>query len=546
MGEVYRARDTRLERTVAIKILPQHLSNDSVRKQRFEREARAIASLSHPHICALYDVGQQDGVDFLVMEYLEGETLAKRLSQGPLKTELLLRYAIEMADALDKAHRQGFVHRDLKPGNIMLTRSGVKLLDFGLATFAGDVKGPGGASAGGIAATMTMQPLTAEGTIVGTLQYMAPEQLEGKGTDARTDIFAFGAILYEMATGKQAFEGKSQASLIAAILAAEPKPMHMLQPLAPPALKRVVQTCLAKDPEERWQNAHDMMRELEWIAEAKTQPEEATKQRRLGRERLAWASLAGILSVALVLVALFHFREVQPEPQQVRFSFQVPDRAAVSSVSVSPDGRYLAIPGTVGNRSQLLVRALNWLNGQALPGTEGAQFPFWSPDGSHIAFRSSREGNQLVYQKDTSGTSKEELVLEGKSYPPIPLDWSHDGRFIVYEDFDAKTKSDLWLLPMTGDHKPVLLLQTEFNETQGQFSPDDRWVAYKSDELGEDQIYVQPFSASGGKWRVSNSGGRMYGSSRPFAQRSRSATTRPCGACRSGSGNRRSLPRTRV
>jgi eukaryotic-like serine/threonine-protein kinase len=228
MGEVYRAKDTRLNRTVAVKVLPKELSGKPGLRQRFEREARAIASLNHPHICALHDVGQQDGVDFLVMEYLEGETLAQRLSHGALKTEQLLRYAIQMADALDKAHRKGFVHRDLKPGNIMLTQAGVKLLDFGLAKFAAEEKVPGAAVVDGIAATLTRQPLTAEGTIVGTMPYMAPEQLEGKETDTRTDVFAFGAILYEMATGRRAFEGKSQASLIAAILAAEPKPLRTL------------------------------------------------------------------------------------------------------------------------------------------------------------------------------------------------------------------------------------------------------------------------------------------------------------------------------
>jgi eukaryotic-like serine/threonine-protein kinase len=339
MGEVYRAIDTRLDRTVAVKVLPDELSRQPGLRQRFEREAHAIASLSHPHICALYDVGVQDGVDFLVMEYLEGETLAERLSHGAVKTEQLLRYAVQIADALDKAHRQGFVHRDLKPGNIMLTRTGVKLLDFGLAKFVAEEKIHGGAVLSGTAATLTRRPLTAEGTIVGTLPYMAPEQLEGKEADARTDIFAFGAILYEMATGKRAFEGKSQASLIAAILAAEPKPMRSLQPLAPPALERVVQTCLGKDPEERWQNAHDIMRELEWIAEAKSEPEETGQQRRLGRERLAWA-VVGVFFVALTIVTLLHFRESPPERQLVRFSFSPWDRNLSGTMAVSPDGHY--------------------------------------------------------------------------------------------------------------------------------------------------------------------------------------------------------------
>ena len=232
MGEVYRARDTRLERTVAIKVLPSHLSSNAEFRQRFEREAKTISSLSHPHICGLYDVGHQDGTDYLVMEFLEGETLTERLAKGPLPLEQVLRYAIEMADALDKAHRQGVIHRDLKPGNVMLTKSGVKLVDFGLAKFTA----PGAARLSSATALSTQAPdLTAEGTILGTFQYMAPEQLEGKEADARTDIFALGAVLYEMATGQKAFTGHSQASLIASILKEEPPPVSQVQPLAPPA-----------------------------------------------------------------------------------------------------------------------------------------------------------------------------------------------------------------------------------------------------------------------------------------------------------------------
>src|SRR5438105_1708549 len=251
MGEVYRAKDTRLERTVAVKVLPDHLASSPDVRQRFEREAKTISALSHPHICALYDVGNQDGVEYLVMEYLEGETLSDRLAKGPLPLEQLLRYGIEIAEALDRAHRQGIVHRDLKPGNVMLTKSGVKLLDFGLAKA---MEAPSARS------SLTALPtaahnLTAEGTILGTFQYMAPEQLEGKEADARTDIFAFGAVLYEIATGRKAFEGASQAALIASIMGSQPAPISTVQPMTPPALDRVVRTCLAKDPDERWQSA---------------------------------------------------------------------------------------------------------------------------------------------------------------------------------------------------------------------------------------------------------------------------------------------------
>src|ERR1700758_5402518 len=248
MGEVYKACDTRLDRIVAIKVLPAHLADRSELRERFEREAKTIASLNHPHICTLYDTGHQDDIDFLVMEYLEGETLAQRLVKGSLPIQQVLQYAIEIADALDKAHRKGITHRDLKPGNIMLTKSGTKLLDFGLAKLRGRQT-----AAANLSALPTGNNLTAQGTIVGTLQYMAPEQLEGGEVDARTDIFAFGVVVYEMATGKKAFEGKTQASLIAKILEIDPPPISSLQPMTPPALDRAVKKCLAKEPEKRWQ-----------------------------------------------------------------------------------------------------------------------------------------------------------------------------------------------------------------------------------------------------------------------------------------------------
>src|SRR5258706_15385219 len=268
MGEVYRARDTRLDRIVAIKVLPTHLADRSDLRERFEREARTIASLNHPHICTLHDIGQQDSIDYLVMEYLEGETLAQRLVKGSLPLEQVLQYAIEIADALDKAHHKGVTHRDLKPGNIMLTKTGTKLLDFGLVKLKQEAA-PANVPLSEL--PTAKDQLTAQGTIIGTLQYMAPEQLEGKEVDARTDIFAFGAVVYEMAAGERAFEGKSQASLIAAILEREPPAMSSLQPMTPPVLDRVVKRCLAKEPERRWQTASDLCDELKWIAEGGTQ-----------------------------------------------------------------------------------------------------------------------------------------------------------------------------------------------------------------------------------------------------------------------------------
>jgi Tol biopolymer transport system component len=389
MGEVYRARDTRLDRTVAIKVLPAHLADNPERQQRLEREARAVSSLNHPHICALYDIGHQDGIHYLVMEYLEGETLAQRIGKGTLPTEQLLRWAIEIASALEKAHRMGFVHRDLKPGNIMLTKEGAKLLDFGLAK-------PTVAAPAAELTTMatSSKPLTAEGTIVGTFQYMAPEQLEGKEADARSDIFSFGAVLYEMATGRKAFEGKSQASLIAAILAAEPPAITSLQPMAPPALSRVVKTCLAKDPDERWQTAHDVKLQLEWIAEGGSLAgvPAPVLARRKNRERIFGLVALAALAAA-VLLGVLYFQRAPSEARAIRAYIKPMANSSfvfngvASGFALSPDGRRLAyVATTPEGKSVLWVRPLDSLQPQPLAGTEAAAFPFWSPDSRFIGF----------------------------------------------------------------------------------------------------------------------------------------------------------------
>jgi eukaryotic-like serine/threonine-protein kinase len=392
MGDVYRAKDTRLERTVAVKVLPAHLASSAESRQRFEREAKTISQLSHPHICALYDVGHQDGIEFLVMEYLEGETLSERLLKGALPFEQVLRYGIEIADALDKAHRQGIVHRDLKPGNVMITKSGVKLLDFGLAK----------AIAPATPQQLTSFPtqmgpsLTQEGTILGTFQYMAPEQLEGKEADTRTDIFAFGTVLYEMATGQKAFTGKTQASLIAAIIERVPPPISTISPMTPPAFDRVVKTCLAKDPEDRWQTAHDVMLELKWVAEAGSAAGLLVPvvARRKSRERLAWG-VAALLTVAAVAAALaaVHFRRAAVNVGTVRSFVLPPPKTSFrffglsGSMAVSPDGRLLTyVAATLQGKNVLWVRPLDSVTEQALSGTEGASFPFWSPDSRFIGF----------------------------------------------------------------------------------------------------------------------------------------------------------------
>src|SRR5256886_13798160 len=278
MGEVSRALNTRLDRTVAVKVLASHLSSSPELKQRMEREAKAISSLNHPHICHLYDIGSQDGTDYMVMEFLEGETLAERLRKGAMPLNEIFKTGIAVAEALAVAHRQGIVHRDLKPGNIMLTPGGSKLMDFGLAKPLGlrnTATGSGAAPSFTAAATLSgpspISPLTTAGSIIGTIQYMSPEQIEGKEADARADIFAFGAVLYEMATGKRAFQGKSHLSTAASILEKDPDPITTLQPLAPKALEHTVQTCLAKNPEERFQDAHDLKIQLQWLTGAGTE-----------------------------------------------------------------------------------------------------------------------------------------------------------------------------------------------------------------------------------------------------------------------------------
>jgi eukaryotic-like serine/threonine-protein kinase len=295
MGEVYRARDTRLDRDVAIKVLPGNLSSDASLKQRLEREAKAISKLTHPHICTLHDIGHQDGVDFLVMEYLEGETLERRLTKGPLPPEQTIRYASQIADALAKAHKLGITHRDVKPSNVMLTKTGAKLMDFGLA------KQSGAAPLATALTEMTMEQskLTSEGMLVGTFQYMAPEQLEGKEADPRTDIFALGELIHEMAAGKPAFAGHSRASLIAAILTTDPSPISQFQPLCPPGLERVVKKCLAKDPDARWQSASDLASELNWIADGGSQA-----AGRVPPEPGRWARASWLLAATFFLLMM--------------------------------------------------------------------------------------------------------------------------------------------------------------------------------------------------------------------------------------------------
>ena len=391
MGEVYRAKDTRLDRSVAVKVLPADFANRAELRARFEREAKAISSLNHPHICALYDVGD----NYLVMELLEGETLESRIMRGSLPVDQLLRIAIEIADALDQAHRRGIVHRDLKPANVMLTKSGAKLLDFGLARDA-NVAPVSGASGATVA-----RNLTEEGTIIGTVQYMSPEQLEGKTIDARTDIFAFGAILYEMATGKRAFNGASRASLVASILTAHPQPISELRTMMPPALERLIRVCLEKDPDDRWQTAHDVKLELRWILESGSQAGVAMPvvRRRQLRELIAWI-LAAALVIAVAILIITR-RAASPQPL-MQFSIETPPHTQLYpfdtfGVAITADGSRIAFVAAGDDGKQLLyLRVLASNRSVSLAGTEGASYPFFSPDGQYIAFFANRKLNKIA------------------------------------------------------------------------------------------------------------------------------------------------------
>ncbi len=768
MGEVYRARDTRLNRTVAIKVLPEQLAGDRQFRERFDREAQAISALDHPHICALYDVGEQSGTAFLVMQYLEGDTLADRLKKGPLPFEQGIEYAIQIAGALDKAHRAGIVHRDLKPGNIMLTKSGAKLLDFGLA------KTSAGTAASGLSMLPTTPPgLTAQGTILGTFQYMAPEQLEGREADARTDIFAFGAVVYETLTGRKAFEGKSQASLISAIMSSQPKALSSFQTLAPPALDQLLARCLAKDADDRWQSARDVKSQLEWVTGPGSKGVEPIAAAKASRHRIAWIVAASALAGLLVLGGAFALRRAPDTPAKaVQFVVLPPDNASfvddAGLQAVSPDGKQIVFVAAAGGAPTLWIRSLDSLVSRPLAGTEAAALPFWSPDnrslgffargklktidvsggspqtladapfalggtwgrdgvivfspnlasplsqvpaaggnvkpasklnqqagqslhmgpsflpdsrrflfwtgpgepgvyvgsldsdemnlvlradsaatysppgyllfmrestvmaqpfdasrvsttgepqriaeqvarfisqpgfsvsqngvlafrpasagqtelvwvdrtgkrlaavappgeynnfalspdenhvafdrdiatsapdvwvmdlrrqvterftfapsvdnvplwsadGRNVVFASTRGVGLDIYQRSSNASGPEELLLKLDA-PPIlmPSDSSSDGRYLTYYSTDLKTRNDIWALPLSGDRKPFPVVRGEFNETESQFSPDTKWIAYVSDESGSPQVYVQSFPTVTGRWQISTEGG---------------------------------------
>lgn len=378
MGEVFKARDTRLERSVAIKILPQEFAANAHLRLRFEREAKSISQLNHPHICTLHDIGRENETTYLVMEFVEGETIADRLRRGSLSISDAMRFGAEIADALDSAHRIGVVHRDVKPGNIMISKSGVKLLDFGLAK---EIESSGSADD-----ATEHKPLTEEGAIVGTVPYMAPEQLTGERSDARTDIFALGVVLYEMIAGKRAFEGKSRSSLIGAILSGAPEPLHHCQPLTPPALRRLVDKCLEKDPDQRWQSAKDVADELRWIASLTAEP---VMRRSSG---VPW-TVAGATIVVAAIAIVGAWSVSARKADVVRLELTPPagwifGESFNTPIAVSPDGQSIVFSAAaaIGGKQSLWLRNLSDGEAFELGGTEGGRSPFWSHDGRSIGF----------------------------------------------------------------------------------------------------------------------------------------------------------------
>ena len=494
MGEVYKARDTRLDRAVAVKILPAEFAQNAQHKTRFEREAKTISQLNHPNICTLHDVGHENGTDYLVMELLEGESLADRIAKGPLPLSEVLKYGVQIAEALGKAHRESVIHRDMKPGNIMLTKSGAKLLDFGLAKSGFVPLAPDGGT--------IQKPLTQQGTILGTFQYMAPEQLAGEEPDARTDIFALGAVLYEMTTGKRAFEGKSKTSLIGAIVSGQPKPISELQPLTSPALEHVIKKCLAKEPDDRWQSATDIAEELRWIGEVGSQAGVSTPltMRRKTRELIAWA-LAAMFAVSTVVFAIGYLQRAPRPVAPIHFVITPPPGTSLIpfdelGLSLSPDGSRLAFVA-IGQdgKKKIWLRSFDSLDAQAIPETDGAWYPFWSPDGRYLGFFADGKLKKV----DLLGSSPQTLCDAPSGRGGT---WSRDGVIL----FAPNIESPIYKVAASGGApSPVTRYdpKTEVTHRWPQFLPDGRHFFYvvRAKEKGKERgrLFVASLDSPEGK-----------------------------------------------
>jgi Tol biopolymer transport system component len=538
MGEVYRARDSRLDRTVAVKVLRSGLGASGDLRTRFEREARAISHLSHPHICALYDVGNHEGTEYLVMEFVEGETLADRLRRGPLPVSQVLRYGAQIAEALHHAHRAGVAHRDLKPGNIMLTNAGAKLLDFGLAKFVGPVHVFSEASA-----PETVRPLTAEGSIVGTFQYMSPEQLHGATVDHRSDIFSLGVVLYEMTTGQRPFPSTSSATLISAIVSADPVPLRSLQPAAPPALERIIVTALEKNPDERWQTAQDVGRQLRWLGESSPSTEAAAVPIAPPRRRFPRFALIVVgIGAALLTFGATRFFARRPAVTAPAARLQlVPPDGIIPAVSpespnfaLSPDGRTLCLVARQGGASALYLRPLDSLAMRKVEGTENAFSPFWSPDGTWIGYSAggklwktevaggalpqaiceigapgavaSWAGNTILFIDRPGGRIEMYRVADSGGVPERvttvgPGQWRHswphflaDGVHYLYSISLANSLDRDLVLASLDEPKPSVLLH---NVSQAELLRDDRLVYVRDGKLLAQQFDAGRGTVSG-------------------------------------------------
>ena len=484
MGEVYRGRDTRLDRTVAIKILPVHLSDSLEAKERFDREARAISSLSHPNICHLYDVGTQEGTSYLVMEYLEGETLADRLRRGALPFEQFFKIGVDVCEGLEKAHRNGVIHRDLKPSNIMLTKTGAKLMDFGLAKALSTRPVQSSGLTMTLSTPAVSQPLTAQGTVVGTFQYMSPEQLEGREADARSDIFAIGSVLYEMVTGRRAFEGKSALSVASAIIEKEPEPISAIKPMTPPALDRAIRRALAKDPEGRWQAARDLALELKAIANEGPPRTAFTPDATGRRAPQPWVWVVAAAAVLAAIALAIGLIERAPKPQlpihltaEIGADVKLYNDLGISAV-LSPDGTKLAFVaiGSNGKRN-LYVRSLDQLQATLLSGTEDAVNPFFSPDSEWIGFFTSSRLKKIAVQGGATVNLCDAADGRGGT-------WSENGTIA----FAPNLRTALSRVSSAGGSpQPLTTLDQkagELTERWPQFLPGDDTVLFTSDTHG--------------------------------------------------------------